>query len=145
VETQIIHYPEREKYVVGQGKYIQAGYATTGGSHAYVQPGAATTTTTTYQTYQTGPTTTNYTYQAGGSQYGAGSAGTNLSAAGTGLAYQTYMSTVPTQAAYQLANSATQYGSTQQQSQGPEFILSNQPGTINSSSQVKNTSYATNI
>ena len=26
VETQIVHYPEREKYVAGQGKYIQAGH-----------------------------------------------------------------------------------------------------------------------
>ncbi len=51
VETQIVHYPEREKYVAGQGKYIKAG---TSGSQVY-----ATNTTTTYQTAI--PTTTNYT------------------------------------------------------------------------------------
>jgi len=47
VETQIVHYPEREKYVAGQGKYIKAGYTT--GSQVYTST-APVTTTTTYQT-----------------------------------------------------------------------------------------------
>lgn len=78
VETQIVHYPEREKYVAGQaGKYIQAVAPVTRASRVYqpatttyqtVQAVAPVTTTyqtvqpvTTYQTVQ--PTTTTTTYQ----------------------------------------------------------------------------------
>ena len=75
VETQIVHYPEREKYVAGQGgQYIKGGVATVGSvgnvgtvgyttgnvgtvgyttgattTQSYVVPGSAT-----YQTYTTG-------------------------------------------------------------------------------------------
>lgn len=48
VETQIVHYPEREKYVASQGKYIKA----TAGSQAY------------NSSYATGPVATS-TYVSG--------------------------------------------------------------------------------
>lgn len=59
VETQIIHYPETEKYVQGQTRTVAGGYTgasgVTGGSQVY------------HQTYQTvAPTTT--TYVTGGSR-----------------------------------------------------------------------------
>ena len=63
VETQIVHYPERDNYVAGQGQYIKAGY---------VEGGYATGATTYQQgvSYQTGATyvpTQTTTYVQGGS------------------------------------------------------------------------------
>jgi hypothetical protein len=66
VETQIVHYPERDNYVAGQGQYIKAGYVEGGYSTGYQQVGSTTgyqqgVTTTSYV-----PTTTNTTYIQGG-------------------------------------------------------------------------------
>lgn len=55
VETQIVHYPEREKYVVGQGQYIAATSST-------VQKAAQYTT----GQYTTGQYTTGAHYTTGG-------------------------------------------------------------------------------
>ena len=65
VETQIVHYPEREKYVAGQGgKYIQAGYVEKGAvSGGYVSGGVSG------GNYQT------TTYNTGGSHYVSGGSG----------------------------------------------------------------------
>lgn len=118
VETQIVHYPEREKYVVGQGRYIQGGYTGSHvhgshihtGSHVHTHTAPTTTTYTTqtvpttvaYQTYQS-TVPTQAAYQVASSTYGT--------TTGNNLAYQTYQNTVPSQAAYQIASSGVRGGS----------------------------------
>ena len=74
VETQIVHYPERDNYVPGQGQYIKAGYVEGGYSTGY-QQGVTTTNTQ----YIPGSTTT---YVQGGYPVEGGYTTTYVSGAG---------------------------------------------------------------
>ena len=92
VETQIVHYPEHEKYVAGQGgRYIQAGYAEegsrVGGAVAY---GSGSGVGGTYTTY--GPTTTYTTggYTTGGYTTGGYTTGGNYTTGGYTTQSNTY-------------------------------------------------------
>jgi hypothetical protein len=50
VETQIVHYPERDNYVPGKGQYIKAGYAEGGYTTGYQQGASGVRRETVYQT-----------------------------------------------------------------------------------------------
>jgi hypothetical protein len=50
VETQIVHYPERDNYVAGKGQYIKAGYVEGGQISGYQQGASGVRTETVYQT-----------------------------------------------------------------------------------------------
>ncbi len=104
VETQIVHYPERDNYVASQGQYIKAGYVEGGYATGYQQ--GVTTTNTTYvpgtTTYvqggypvETGYTTTYVSGQSGvrsGLVQGGTTTYTNAPVYTTG---QTYTTTGP--------------------------------------------------
>lgn len=74
VETQIVHYPEHDNYVAGQGQYIQGGYTTNSSYQTgatYVPNASGVRQETSYQTGYA-PTGSSVVHQNGG--YSSGQA-----------------------------------------------------------------------
>jgi hypothetical protein len=83
VETQIVHYPETEKYVAGQGsRYIQA--------QGVSEVKASYPANTTYVSGGPGVSSSSYNYVSGGSGVGQGSSSYNVNG-GSGVGQTTYV------------------------------------------------------
>ena len=93
VETQIVHYPETEKYVAGQGsRYIQA--------QGVSEVKASYPANTTYVSGGQGVSSSSYNYVSGGSGVGQGSNSYNVNG-GSGVGQTTYVNQPASSYTYQ--------------------------------------------